>query len=197
MGRASALLATLAALACGGSAPSAAPTPAQKKAAAEPVIVLADGQYWTLEAAGSPPRDTTVTIVPGAPRTIVIRHEAPDNATFAEVTFPAAAFADSGGGGTPVEVKLVPRPGYYALDVTLSRPPTTPGTIAFMYARYFSAPEPARAARGSDVGFERTLVIGRVDSAGTVTALSSTRPAADHLTAPLARAGHYLVLGPK
>lgn len=184
-------------LACGGSAPAAAPTPAQKKAAAEPVVVLADGQYWTLEAAGSPPADTTVTIVPGTPRTIVIRHEAPDNATFAEVAFPANAFADSSGGGAPVEVKLVPRPGYYAMDVTMSRAPATPGTIAFKYARYFSAPEPARAARGSDVGFERTLVIGRVDSAGTVTALPSARPAADHLAAPLARAGHYLVLGPK
>jgi hypothetical protein len=47
-------------------------------------------QVLVLQLEGTPPRDTTVNVPSHAKRVVVLRHGAPDNITFAEVTFPPA-----------------------------------------------------------------------------------------------------------
>ncbi len=144
-----------------------------------------------LETAGPPPSDTTVTITAGVPRVIVLRHGPPENVVFAELTFPASAFAvDS---GQPVRVDVRPRPGVYGLDLTTSVPLGSGASVTFKYARYFSATARARADYGSDVLYERALAVGQVLPGGTLALLPSTRPVPDNLEAVLPAAGAYVV----
>jgi hypothetical protein len=184
MGRAS--WAVLAAMACGGRA-----TDTEKaKAGPQAVRMVPMAQAIVLETSGPPVADTSVTFTTGLPRTIVLRHGTPGNLVFAEVSFPPAAFADS---GRPVEVALKPRPGLYGLDVRVSLPLKTHAVLVFKYPRYFQEPAKAKAAYGGHVAFERALAIGQVTTGDQLAMLPSTRPASDNLSAEISAGGTYLV----
>jgi hypothetical protein len=187
-GRASWLCLALAA--CGGSrAPggdgAAAPTG---------VRVLPVTETIALETSGPPPRDTTVRFTAGTPRIIVVRHGPPEYIVFAELSFPPAAFAQS---GREVEVRIRPRPGVYGLDLATSMPIQDSATVAFKYPRYFAAPARARTIYGSDVAYERALAVGVLQDGGMIALVPSARPSPDVLQAPLRSAGTYLVAAPQ
>jgi hypothetical protein len=175
--------------ACGGRA---ATSGGQQAAPSPRVVPLA--RAIVLETAGSPPPDTSVTFSAGEPRTIILRHGPPDNVVFAELIFPASAFADS---GRAVRVDLRPRPGIYGVDLAATLPLRGSAIIVFKYARYFSAPARARAVYGSDVAFERALAVGELQPGGMLNLLPSTRPSSDNLSAAIRAAGRYLVAAPK
>ena len=181
----------LAVAACGGAR---APAGGDKSPGAKTrVIPLAE--VIVLETSGPPPTDTVVTFTAGEPRVIVIRHGPPEYIVFAELNFPAAAFAER---GRDVRVEVRPRPGIYGLDVTTSLALRDSATIAFKYARYFAAPSRARAVYHSDIAYERALAVGRVRRPDPLLALlPSTRPFPDVLQAPLPAAGTYLVAAPQ
>jgi hypothetical protein len=183
-GRASWLALTLAA--CGGRAATSGAEPAV------PMRVVPLRQATVLETAGPPPRDTVVDFVTGQRRVILLSHGPPENIVFAELDFPAAAFADS---GRPVEVAVRPRPGVYGLDIATSLPLRSDASVAFRYARYFSAPAGAREAFGGDAVFERALAVGQVRSDSLLALLPSTRPASDVLRAEFSAPGRFLVAG--
>ncbi len=175
----------LAALACGGHAA----TPGKGGVGPEAVRVVPLTQAIVLETAGPPPADTSVTFMAGELHTIVMRHGPPENIVFAELTFPPAAFADS---GRPVKVDLRPRPGLYGLDIRTSLPLRERAFLVFKYARYFLAPARARTVYGGDVQFEKALAIGQLLPEGQLALLPSTRPASDNLRAAITTAGSYL-----
>jgi hypothetical protein len=180
----------LAAAACGGSRSSsegdtAAPTGIRLFPLSDAIV---------LETSGPPPPDTTVTFVAGQPRVIVLRHGPPEYIVFAELIFPAAAFAEH---GREVRVEVRPRPGVYGLEVITSLPIRDSATVAFKYARYFAAPGRARTIYGSDVAYERALGVGRLRPDGILALFPSIRPFPDVLRAPLPAAGTYLVAAPQ
>jgi hypothetical protein len=180
----------LAAAACGGSrAPGAGGASANSPAR---VIPLAEA--IVLETSGPQPPDTTVTFTAGVPRVIVLRHGPPEYIVFAELSFPAAAFAER---GRDVRVDVRPRPGVYGLDLVTTLPIRDSATIAFKYPRYFAAPGRARAVYGSFLAYERALAVSRVLPGGTLSFVASTRPFPDMLLAPLSAAGTYLVAAPQ
>lgn len=147
-----------------------------------------------LETAGPPPGDTSVTFTTGTPRVIVMYHGG-ESIAFARLSFDAAAFGDS---GRAVQVDVRPRPGVYGLDLTTSLPfRGGQAAVTFVYGRYFSAPVRARQVYGSDVAFEKALAVGQLLPDGQVTLLSSARPAADNLHAPLPATGGYIVAAPQ
>ncbi len=144
-----------------------------------------------LEVAGAQPSDTTVTAQAGIPRTVVVRHGFPDNAVFAEVRFDSLAFS----GGSDVTITVRPLPGLYGVTIETSHPFAT-ATLTFHYAVHFLAPAEARVTHGSNIAFERTLAIGRLD-AEQVTFITSHRPATDLLRAEITQSGTYLVGAPR
>jgi hypothetical protein len=180
-------------LACGGRKPVVPDSTAEPVAPAAP-RVLPLARVFVLETSGPPPPDTSVTFTTGTPRTIVLYHSG-ESIAFAQLTFEAAAFSDS---GRSVQVDVRPRPGIYGLDVTTSLPLRGgAAAVTFEYSRYFSAPARARQAHGSDVAFERTLAVGRILPENQIELLPSTRPAADNLRAALPAPGSYIVAGPQ
>jgi hypothetical protein len=188
-GRASWLCLVVAA--CGGAR---APAGSDKPPGAE-TRVIPIAEAIVLETSGPPPTDTVVTFTAGEPHVIVIRHGPPEYIVFAELSFPAAAFAER---GREVRVEVRPRPGVYGLDVTTSLALRDSATIAFKYARYFAAPSRACTEYGSDIAYERALTVGRVRRPDPLLALlASTRPFPDVLQAPLPAAGTYLVASPQ
>lgn len=193
--RASGWAALSAALACrsgGVAAEPGAPTPS-----GGPRILPVD-QLYVLEASGAPPGDTTLAFPAGTARTVILRHGAPDNTVFAEVTFPAAAFAQ-GSGTDSVHVSLRPRPGIYGLEVQCDRPLMMKegARLAFKYPVHFSAPVGAQQRYGSSAVFERALTVAQLTSDGRYNLLPSARPAADNLEAPLSGPGTYIVAAPR
>jgi hypothetical protein len=180
----------LAAAACGGSRAPAGPETAPR--AETRTVPLAEA--IVLETSGPQPPDTTVTFTAGQPRVVVLRHGPPEYIVFAELAFPASAFAER---GREVRVEVRPRPGVYGLELATSFAIRDSATIAFKYPRYFAASGRARAVYGSDLAYERALAVGRVLPGGLLALLGSTRPFPDMLRAPLPAAGTYLVAAPQ
>src|SRR5690606_17384899 len=117
--------------------------------------------------------DTTVRFARTAGRTIVLRHPAPDNATFAVLVVPA----DSTGTGE-VELTLAPAPGRYGLTVGATPELPKGATLRFSYAAHFQAPPGSLDRYVSVTRLEQGLGAGRVD--GTqLRFVAATRPAAD------------------
>jgi hypothetical protein len=176
--------------ACGGPPRSqAAPDPIQ--AVVSPPLPV--DSVYRIETTGSPPPDTTHTVVAGLPRVILLGHGPPDNVVFAEVLFDTASFQAPA--GSPVSVTIRPRPGTYGLSLEASAP-IRRAELTFKYAVYFLAPTGARTRYGSDIGVERALGIGRLDGE-VVTFLPSTRPATDNLRATVTSAGTFVVAAPR
>lgn len=181
-----ALLAALALAACGGRR-TEPPAPAPQETA-ERLVNQSD--LWILEAGGTPPDDTTLTIKAGEFRFVVVRNGPPDQATFVVLEFPEKAFALPY--GTPVEMTISIRPGVYGIDWVCAERPTG-ARITFKYARHFEAPVAARRHYGSDIAFERALVVARLNDDGTALLLRTRRPHVNDVGAPLEQSGSYVV----
>jgi hypothetical protein len=159
-----------------------------------PQRVLPLPRVIVLETSGPPPSDTSVSFTAGTDRIIVMRHGPPENIVFARIRFPAAAFGDS---GQLVSVDLRPRPGIYGLDMSTSIPPRTGVTLAFEFARYFSAPARARQVYRSNAAFERALTVGRLLPDNNIELLSPNDTELDKVGAVIPGTGSYLVAAPQ
>lgn len=186
---ASSLAVCLLLAACGGgAAPSTTASDGTSGARAMPI-----GSVLVLECAGTPPADTTVTLVAGAARLVALRHPPPEQALFALLEFPANAFkADS---GSAVNVTIRPRPGVYGVDIR-SDAPFSGVRLTFKYGRHYAAPVAAQQKHGSDMAFERTLAIAWLHDS-TAYMFPSQRGASDNLSALVKEQGRYVVAGPK
>jgi hypothetical protein len=190
---ASALTALLAG--CGsprGVTPAASPTPSPPKILAPKP--LAD--VLILEAAGAQPEDTVVSVPAGLGRVVVLRRSAPDFGLFARLDFPEKSLI-APAGASAARLTVRPRPGLYALDLSIEGTLAAGAVIVFSYGAHFVAPSGARDRYGSDLAFERELAIGRLDADGQVVFLPTSRPGADMLSAPLPGPGRYLVAAPR
>lgn len=123
-----------------------------------------------------------------------MRHGPPENIVFARITFPAAAFGDS---GQLVTVDLRPRPGVYGVDMTTSIQPRSGITVVFEFARYFSAPARAMQVYGTDAAFERGLAVGRLLPDNNIELLPATDTEIDKVGAVAPGPGSYLVAAPQ
>lgn len=177
--------------ACGGARASAPVDPASP----QPGRAVPLGGVYVLEASGSPPSDTVVTFPAGQTRVVVMRHGPPENLVFAQLVFPATAFAADS--GREVRVAIRPRPGVYGIDVETNLPLASGASVTFKYPRFFSAPAAALERYGGLASFERALAVWRTLPDGSITRLESSRPTSDNLAAPLPSAGTYLVAAPR
>jgi hypothetical protein len=176
---------------CGGSSrPATAPDPRIPKE------VLPANRLFTLEMSGIPPEDSIVTFPVTQPRVIILRHGAPDNTVFAELTFPDSVFWSTGGPDS-VTVVVRARPGLYAMDLAMTVIPNRGATIKFKYPVHFSAPRDAVTRYGSTARFEQALSIGMLADGSNYALLPSLRPASDNLESALPGPGTYVVMAPK
>lgn len=177
--------------ACGGRRPVPA-TEVQPAPTAPRTLPMA--RLFQLETGGPPPGDTSLTIISGTPRMVVLYH-AGESIVFARLSFEAAAFGDS---GQTVQVNVRPRPGIYGLDLATSVPfRAGQADLTFVYGRYFSAPARARQVYGSDAAFERALAVGQLLNDGQVSLLPTSRPAPDNVHAALPISSSYVVAAPQ
>jgi hypothetical protein len=179
-------------IACAGAARPAGGAP--PPSTGDPGRTYALAQVYLLHASGPLVADTTVRLRPGVKRVIVLRHAAPDDLTFAELTIPPTGFDSAAAGLVDVGIRV--RPGLYGIDLTASAPLRS-ATLTFKYPVHFQAPEDARTAFGSDVAFERVLAIGKLGPGETIVFQRSYRPAADNLSTTITAAGSYVVGAPK
>ena len=177
-------------VACGGR--QNASTASQPRATEERTLPQTD--VWVLEAGGTPPNDTTLTLSAGHARVVVLRNGAPDLATFAVLIFPDSSLKAPE--GTPVELTVHVRPGVYGVDVQCGAE-AAGASIIFKFARHFEAPTAAIKKYGSAAAFERELAIGRLNDDGSILLLATRRPNEDNLSAPLKGNGSYVVAGPR
>jgi hypothetical protein len=178
-------------LGCGGPLrPTTTPDPRIPKE------VLPASRLFLLEMSGIPPEDSMVTFAVTQPRVIILRHGAPDNTVFAELTFPDSVFW-SDGGPDSVTVVLRPRPGIYAMDLAMTVLPGRGATIKFKYPVHFSAPREAVQRYGSNARFEQALSVGMLADGSNYALLPSLRPASDNLESALPGPGTYVVTAPR
>jgi len=181
----------IAPLGCGHAPAAAAPAgPAPMSR------VLPLERLFVLEMSGVPAEDTVVVFPIRAARQIVLRHAAPDNTVFAELSFPAESF-DTTGAQDSVFVTVHPRPGVYGMDVTTSLAPKRGALIRFKYPVHFAPPVAAITRYGSPAGLERALQVAIRLDGGNYGLLVSERPSLDNLQAPLTGSGTYLVVAPR
>jgi len=175
----------LIAAACGGSAarpnvagpPSALPLPPDSHI----------DSVFVLESGGGTPEDTSVVVPPNQPRTILIRRGPPDNSLFARLVVAPA----------PTERRLTirPRPGLYGVELQATA--EFAGRLTLSYAQHFVAPSGARTRYGSDLAFERALLLAQAFPDGRIVFLRTARVGADMVMADLAGSGQYLVAAPR
>lgn len=149
-------------------------------------------RVWLIERGGASPGDTVVTFPARTGRTVVLRHPAPDNATFAVLVVPA----DSGTRGERT-LTLAPMPGRYGLTVTAEGALPEGTTLLFSYAAHFVAPAEAAVRYPSLSALERGLGVGRLRPDSLFEFVAATRPAADMLRFPLTTPGRYLLAAPR
>lgn len=173
-----------------GTVPAAAAA-APKALASRPLA-----EVFVLEASGVPPEDTSLSVVSGSPRAVVMRRSAPDFGIFAQLQFPAKTLT-APAGAAEARLTISPRPSLYGLDLVVAGTVTDGATIVFSYGAHFVAPAGARERYGSNLAFEKELAIGRLEENGQVVFLPTSRPASDMLSAPLGGPGRYLVAAPR
>jgi len=142
-----------------------------------------------------PPEPASSEAAP-EPRTVIMRHPAPDNGVFAELVFPADMFVNKGPDDS-VTVKAIVRPGLYGLDISSTVETDKTGIVRFKYPVHFSAPQGALAKYGSAVRYEQVLQIGRQTEDSRYALYVSTRRASDNLEAPMLLPGRFVVGAPK
>jgi hypothetical protein len=148
---------------------------------------------FVLESSGAEPEDTVVKVPLAQGRVILVRRGAPDNSLFAQVDVKRA----TSGRTDTLQIAIRPRPGRYGVDLEFTADSATRVSLTFSYALNFVAPAGARARYGSDLEFEKVLLIARLDSSGRVTFLPTTSPGADLVTATVGSPGRYLVAAPR
>ncbi|MDX2192490.1 MAG: hypothetical protein NW201_03980 [Gemmatimonadales bacterium] len=184
------------AAACGAARPAPGGAPDRREAAprAGPPVALAE--VFVLQSSGAVPAETTVTLVAGAARSVVLRHPAPGQEPYAELVLGAGAFAAEP--GTAVTLRAAGVPGAYGLSVEADVPfgPVAP-LLRFRYPRRFVPPPEVLRRPGGALAWERSLAVARLEPAGdSLRFLPSRHPAADMLEARLPAAGRYLVAAP-
>jgi hypothetical protein len=184
--------ATLGLAACGGRPSTPATTPDPRT----PREILPASRLFVLEMSGIPPDDSMVTFAVNQPRVIILRHGAPDNTVFAELSFPDSVFWTRGGPDS-VTVVLRPRPGVYALDLAMTVLPERGATIRFKYPVHFTASRDAVTRYGTAGRFERALSVGMLADGSNYALLNSSRPASDNLESALPGPGTYVVAAPR
>ncbi len=147
---------------------------------------MALDSVWLVGRGGPSPTDTVVGFDAAAGRTIVMRHPAPDNATFAVVT----VAPDSSRRGE-LELRLLPTPGRYGLTITAEPALPTGTTLRFSYAAHFVAPQGATERYPSVTRLEQALGMGRVLAGDRFQFIRATRPAGDIMQVTLDTAGTY------
>ena len=180
-------------LAACGRAPS---TPATAPDPRVPREILPASRLFVLEMSGIPPEDSIVTFPVTQPRVIILRHGAPDNTVFAELSFPDSVFWTDGGPDS-VTVVVAPRPGVYALDLAMTIVPERGATIRFKYPVHFTASLDAVERYGTAGRFERALSVGMLADGTNYALLISLRPASDNLESALPGPGTYVVAAPR
>jgi hypothetical protein len=145
---------------------------------------------------GIPPEDSIVTFPVTQPRVIILRHGAPDNTVFAELSFPDSVFWAEDGPDS-VTVVVAPRPGVYALDLAMTIVPGRGATIRFKYPVHFTASLDAVERYGTAGRFERALSVGMLADGTNYALLTSLRPASDNLESALPGPGTYVVAAPR
>lgn len=187
--RRSALVALLgSAAACGGNSGNAAAEPRTPEA-------VGIGNVFVLESSGAAPEDTTLTIPAGHDRYVLVMYPPPDNTVFAELYFPAGAFAAAP--DSPVTLTVTPRPGVFGLDFTSSAPVLAGATVTFKYAIHFAAPVAAVHRYGTEDAYNAALEVGRIADDNQLRFLPSEHVTPDDLRSPLPGPGHYLVAAPR
>jgi hypothetical protein len=172
--------------ACGSGSGNPAPVPLR---------VLPVDQLFLLESSGPAPHDTTLTLTAGQPRHVVLLYPPPDNTQFAELYFPADAFAAPA--GAPVQVTAAAVPGLFGLTVGIDAPVRGAATVTFKYPVHFAAPTPAVRRYGSDQAYASALSVGLVRPDSTVVLLPSVHPFTDNISARMPGSGRYLVAAPR
>lgn len=160
-----------------------------------PDVTLPLNQLFVLETWGAPPQDTAVSFLPGATRTILLRHAPPDNTIFLELVLPDTLFP--GGAPDSVRLRLETRPGAYGVTISATPAFAAGAILTFKYPVHFIAPKAASTKYGNPAQFERALGIGVQQADGRFHLLPSTRPAADNLSATIPGPGVYLVGAPR
>jgi hypothetical protein len=177
---------------CGGGA-------AGKSGSTAPVATVTRlvqrDRVLVLEAWGTLAQDTSLMVPVNQRRVVILRHGAPDNTVFAEISFPPGTFdapdVDS------VRVTLIPLPGIYGLNIIADAPIGPGAELVFKYPLHFASPAGALERYGTDAAFEEALFIGRLLDDGRVAVLPPTRPASDNLRGVLPTGGAYVVAGPR
>jgi hypothetical protein len=148
---------------------------------------------FVLESNGAEPEDTVVKVPMARGRVILVRRGAPDNSLFAQVdVIPTVK-----GRADTIQIAIRPRPGRYGVDLEFTADSGTRVSLTFSYALNFVAPGGARARYGSDLEFEKVLLIARLDPDGRVTFLPTTSPGADLVTATVGGPGRFVVAAPR
>ena len=98
---------------------------------------------------------------------------------------------------TGTKLALRPRPGIFGLDIDAGSRSPAGAALSFSYAVQFVAPEGARERYGSDLAFERELMIARIGSDSIVTFLLTKRTGSDFITAVIPGPGRYVVAAPR
>jgi hypothetical protein len=181
---------TMVTAACGGHAGPAPATAAPTTARTVPMAGV-----YLLQMSGTPPPDTTVSLVAGTPRHILFRTARPDNTVLADVYFGSQAFQAPP--GSSVTISLRPSPGMFGLILESTSPFQQGGEITFKYAVHFQAPADVTAKYPNHLLLEHALAVGRLGAADQIDLLPSVRPAADNLRAPAAAPGTYVVAAPR
>ena len=152
-------------------------------------------KVWFLEASGAPVSDTTVAFAAAAGRTVVMRHQSPDDAIFAVLHFPPAT--DTARRRDTIHVAI--RPAIAAYGFVLATPDRLPANTqaTFSYAVHFRTPADAAAKFPSPARFELLVVPAVVSADRHVQILTAARPAADMMRFPVAAPGTYALVVPR
>ncbi|MEO8449811.1 MAG: hypothetical protein ABI647_08485, partial [Gemmatimonadota bacterium] len=122
------------------------------------------------------------------PTDSVLKTVAPKNA-------PATPGPAKDSAGTRVTLK--PRPGVFGLDIDAVPGLLAGAALSFSYAVQFAAPAGARDRYGSDLAFERELMIARIGTDSIVTFFLTKRIGSDFITAVIPGPGRYVVAAPR
>lgn len=146
---------------------------------------------WILERSGASPPDTTVTFRASAGRTIVMRHEAPDNAIFAILEVPPGAAVPKS--GDRVTLRLAPSAGRYGVALETTDSLGTGIRLTFSYATHFQEPSQATGKYPTPGQFEQATAAAHLSGNNQLQFVASERPAADMIRFPVTAAGVWLL----
>ena len=149
-------------------------------------------KVWMLETAGAVVPDTSVAFATSAGRTIVLRHQRPDNAIFLILDFPPSA--DTALARDTIHVRVQPVSGKYAFTLVTADRLGANVEATFSYAIHFHAPADSRAKYPSAGALEQALAPARLEAANKVVFVGGVRPAADVMRFPVTAPGTFALV---